>query len=134
MRARITGGEFSPGAPLPPETSLAAEHGVARNTMRRALEQLTAERLIATCPGRGRIVLALNKAHDATPRYRRIAADLQAMIETGAIQRGDMLPSEAVLAARYGAARGAVRQALAELDGAGLIESVHGKGRFVLRR
>jgi len=112
----------------------AAEYGVSRNTMRRALGQLAAERLIMARPGRGRIVIVPGEVRDATPRYRQIAADLRTAIETGALRPGDVLPSEVALMARYGVARGTTRQALAELDGAGLIESVHGKGRFVLGR
>jgi DNA-binding GntR family transcriptional regulator len=44
------------------------------------------------------------------------------------------LPSESALAQQYGVARGTARHALAELEGSGLIESVHGKGRFVRGR
>jgi DNA-binding GntR family transcriptional regulator len=63
-----------------------------------------------------------------------MAADLRSLIETGQLRPGDALPSELVLAGRYGVARGTARHALAELEGAGLVESVHGKGRFVRPR
>jgi DNA-binding GntR family transcriptional regulator len=56
------------------------------------------------------------------------------MIESGKLGPGDALPSESALAERYGVARGTARQALAELEGSGLVESVQGKGRFVRRR
>jgi DNA-binding GntR family transcriptional regulator len=108
---------------------LAAEYGVARNTVRRALDQLASAQLVAARPGLLRTVLAPDDAQDSTPKYRRIAADLRTAIELGAMQPGDRLPIEAALAARHGAARGKVRQALVELDGAGLIESVQGNGR-----
>jgi DNA-binding GntR family transcriptional regulator len=68
------------------------------------------------------------------PQYRSMAADLRTMIELGQLQPGDPLPSESALAARYGVARGTARHALAELEGAGLVESIHGKGRFVRSR
>jgi DNA-binding GntR family transcriptional regulator len=57
--------------------------------------------------------------------------DLRAAIERGELGRGDMLPSEAALTEQYGVSRWTARQALIELQGAGLIETRHGKGRFV---
>lgn len=132
LRERIAGGELAPGSALPSESALCAQYGVARNTLRRALDQLTEEGLIAVRPGLGRIVVAPgNRAVHAVPRYRAVAADLRAMIESGELRPGEAVPSEAALAARYGVARGTARHALAELEGAGLVESVHGKGRFV---
>lgn len=132
LRARITGGEFPPGATLPSEAALRAEYPVARNTLRRALGQLAEEGLIVVRPGRGRVVRAPGGAAGQTvPEYRRMAAELRAAIESGELRPGDALPSEAALVERYGVARGTARHALAELEGAGLVESVHGKGRFV---
>ncbi|MGC9666857.1 GntR family transcriptional regulator [Planosporangium sp. 12N6] len=63
-----------------------------------------------------------------------MAAELRAMIERGELRPGDAVPSEAALAERYGVARGTARHALVELEGAGLVDAVHGKGRFVKRR
>jgi DNA-binding GntR family transcriptional regulator len=63
-----------------------------------------------------------------------MAAELHSMIESGELGPGDALPSESALAERYGVARGTARHALAELEGAGLVESVHGKGRYVRSR
>ena len=135
LRGRIEAGEFAPGDSLPSESSLCAEYGVARNTLRRALDQLAAERLIAVRPGRGRVVVSIgDEIPSSVPLYRVIAADLRASIESGELQPGDALPSESTLTRRYGTARGTVRQALAELEGTGLTESVHGKGRFVRQR
>jgi DNA-binding GntR family transcriptional regulator len=133
LRARITGGEFAPGTPLPSEAVLIVEYGVARNTLRRALDQLTAEGLITTRPGRGRIVVSPDTPPQHVPQYRRIAGDLRAQIESGELQPGDALPSESALMARYSVARNTARQALTELEGAGLVDSIQGKGRFVRR-
>jgi DNA-binding GntR family transcriptional regulator len=134
LRARLGAGEFATGAALPSESSLSAEYRVARNTLRRALVQLAAERLIAARPGRGWVVLGGQSADaEPVPQYRSMAADLRSMIESGKLRPGDALPSEMALADRYGVARGTARHALAELEGAGLVESVHGKGRFVLQ-
>jgi DNA-binding GntR family transcriptional regulator len=135
ISARIADSEYAPGAALPSESVLCTEYGVARNTLRRALDQLAEEGLIAVRPGRGRVVVATGDVGEReVPQYRTMAADLRAMIESGQLQPGDALPSESALAARYGVARGTARHALAELEGAGLVDSVHGKGRFVRSR
>jgi len=67
------------------------------------------------------------------PRYRAVAAELRAQIESGELRAGDPVPSESALTERYRVSRGTARHALAELEGAGLVEAVHGKGRFVRR-
>jgi DNA-binding GntR family transcriptional regulator len=135
LRARITGEEFAPGAALPSEAALCGEYGVARNTLRRALDQLADEGLIEARPGRGRVVLSqAGAAAPVVPQYQVMATDLRALIQSGDLRPGDALPSESALAERYGVARGTVRHALAELEGAGLVASVHGKGRFVRKR
>ncbi|WP_084965221.1 GntR family transcriptional regulator [Thermoactinospora rubra] len=65
-------------------------------------------------------------------RYERIAAELRDDILGGAYPVGSQLPSEAELAARYSAARGTVRQAIAVLIAEGLIGSRQGARRVVL--
>jgi len=136
LRTRIADGEFAPGSILPSEAKLCTEYRVSRNTLRRSLDQLAAEGLIIAQPGRGRVVLTVDgdNQNSATPQYRSMAAELRTMIESGELGPGDSLPSESALAARHGVARGTARHALAELEGAGLVESVHGKGRFVRSR
>lgn len=135
LRARIAGGEFPPGSALPSESALCAEYGIARNTLRRALDQLATEGLLVVRPGRGRVVTEPGTTStEAGPQYRAIADALRARIESGDLEAGDPLPSESALTAEYGVARTTVRHALAELEGAGLIEAVHGKGRFVRPR
>lgn len=56
LRHRIVAGAWPPGAPLPAETSLAAEHGVALGTLRRALELLAEQGLIERRHGKGTFV------------------------------------------------------------------------------
>jgi GntR family transcriptional regulator len=65
-------------------------------------------------------------------RYERIAAELRDGILAGAHPVGSQLPSESELAARYGAARGTVRQAVAVLVAEGLVGSRQGARRIVL--
>lgn len=134
LRTRITEGVYAPGSTLPSESVLCAEYSVARNTLRRALGQIADEGLIAVIPGRGRIVAPGVAGTPAVPQYRSMAAALRQMIEAGELRPGDALPSEAALAQQYGVARGTARHALAELEGAGLVDSIHGKGRYVRQR
>ena len=56
LRQRVVAGEWPPGTALPAETSLAAEHGVALGTLRRALELLVDQGLIERRHGRGTFV------------------------------------------------------------------------------
>lgn len=56
LRSRLTSGQFVPGMRLSSEPALAAEHGVSRVTVRRALDQLCSEGLIERRPGAGTFV------------------------------------------------------------------------------
>jgi GntR family transcriptional regulator len=56
LRARIEAGEWQPEDPLPSETSLVQETGLARNTVRQALGVLRASGHIVTIPTRGSFV------------------------------------------------------------------------------
>jgi len=56
MRARIVAGEWPPGSAIPAEQTLAAEHGVALGTMRRALDLLADHGLVERIHGRGTFV------------------------------------------------------------------------------
>lgn len=137
LRRRIGAGEFAAGSLLPSEAALTKEFGVSRNTLRRALSDLEQDGLVKALPGRGRVVTSPDgQGESADPHlhYRRIAADLREKIERGELQAGELLPSEAALTAQYGVSRWTARQALVELQGAGLVEAVHGKGRFVRER
>ncbi|MGV9353892.1 GntR family transcriptional regulator [Streptomyces misionensis] len=67
-------------------------------------------------------------------RHHEIADDLRQQITTGRIKPGERLPSEADLAVRYKVSTVTLRNALAVLQGEGLVEKVHGKGNFVRRR
>jgi GntR family transcriptional regulator len=56
MRSRIVAGEWPPGSAIPAEQTLAAEHGVALGTMRRALDLLAEQGLVERIHGRGTFV------------------------------------------------------------------------------
>jgi len=56
LRARIDSGDLAPNRPIPSETALQQEHGVARGTARRAVALLRDEGLVVTVKGRGTFV------------------------------------------------------------------------------
>ncbi|NKZ04350.1 GntR family transcriptional regulator [Actinomadura latina] len=133
LRARIAEGTYPAGGRLPGEHELSREFAVARDTVRHALRVLQDEGLFRVVTGLGRFVLPV-PADNVGPTYERIAADLRALIENGSLPVGSLLPSESRICERYGVARFTVRRALEQLEAAGLVECVHGRGRFVLPR
>lgn len=68
------------------------------------------------------------------PPYRRIAEELRAQINSGALPPGEKLRSENELKDEYGTTRVTVRKALALLKADGLITSEQGRGIFVRPR
>lgn len=53
LRAAIERGDYSPGRAIPSEARLMQEHGIARETARKAHRVLEAEGLVVVVPGRG---------------------------------------------------------------------------------
>ncbi len=122
LRKGIAEGEIT--GPLPSEADLMRSHGVARNTIRRALKVLEAEGALESAPGIGWRV--------AREGDRRSLAERMAdLITEDALAIGDAYPSEAKLCARFDVSRTAVRRVLANMEGTGLLATVHGKGRTV---
>lgn len=76
----------------------------------------------------------------AQPRARRkhrslaqeLVAELSQRIRDGLIKRGDKLPTESAIMEEQGVSRTVVREALSRLQAAGLVETRHGIGTFVL--
>lgn len=62
----------------------------------------------------------------------RVAAAIRAEIAEGRLQEGDRLPTEMVLAARFGVSRSVVREAIAGLRSNGFVRSRQGLGAFVV--
>ncbi|MCP3756301.1 winged helix-turn-helix domain-containing protein [Streptomyces sp. TBY4] len=109
---------------LPSEADLVREHGVSRNTIRRALKVLEAEGTLESAPGIGwRVARGGDR--------RSLAERMTDLIAEEPLAIGDAYPSEAKLCERFGVSRTAVRRALAQMEGTGLLDTVHGKGRTV---
>ncbi len=63
LKQRIDAGEWTDGRQVPPERDLAAEFGVARNTVRRAMDLLREEGTISRHVGRGTFVTPNGAKH-----------------------------------------------------------------------
>ncbi|KRP54454.1 FadR/GntR family transcriptional regulator [Pseudomonas trivialis] len=63
-----------------------------------------------------------------------IVSDLTQRILLGQMAPGEKLPSESAIVGEYGVSRTVVREALSKLQAAGLVETRHGVGTFVLAR
>jgi GntR family transcriptional regulator len=57
IAAKIDSGDYAAGKPLPGETRLAQEYGVAKGTVRLAMAELRHRGLIVTMPARGSYVV-----------------------------------------------------------------------------
>ncbi|MGW2721008.1 GntR family transcriptional regulator [Streptomyces sp. NPDC001492] len=122
LRQRIGSGDV--GEALPSEAALMRSHGVSRNTIRRALKVLEADGVVEAVPGIGwRVVRGDDR--------RSLAERMNDLFSEDSLSVGDTYPSEAKLCVRFGASRTAVRRVLAQMEGNGLIVTVHGKGRTV---
>jgi GntR family transcriptional regulator, transcriptional repressor for pyruvate dehydrogenase complex len=78
--------------------------------------------------------------HNDTTRKRSqglahdIVTTLTQRILLGQMAPGEKLPSESAIVGEYGVSRTVVREALSKLQAAGLVETRHGVGTFVLAR
>ena len=122
LRQQIVAGVV--GDALPSEAELMRSHNVSRNTIRRALKVLEADSVVESAPGIGwRVVRDGDR--------RSLADRMTDLIAENLLAVGDPYPSEAKLCEQFGASRTAVRRVLAQMEGNGLLATVHGKGRTV---
>jgi GntR family transcriptional regulator len=70
----------------------------------------------------------------AAPLHAQVASHWRQLIVTGALQPGEVMPSEAELAVQHGVSRSVVRQALATLTSEGLVLRSRGRGTVVAPR
>lgn len=117
--------EGGSGDALRSEAELMKAHDVSRNTIRRALKVLESDGVVVSAPGIGwRVVRDGDR--------RSLGERMTDVIKEDSLSVGDAYPSEAKLCERFGASRTAVRRVLAQMEGNGLLATVHGKGRTVL--
>ncbi|MFE4961655.1 winged helix-turn-helix domain-containing protein [Streptomyces sp. NPDC056660] len=122
LRQQIEVGDI--GDSLPSEAALMSSLGVSRNTVRRALKALEADGVVESAPGIGwRVVRGGDR--------RSLAERMTDLISEHSLSVGDPYPSEAKLCERFGSSRTAVRRVLAQMEGNGLLTTIHGKGRTV---
>ncbi|MFD7816218.1 FadR/GntR family transcriptional regulator [Streptomyces sp. NPDC059785] len=115
LRAQITGGHWPVGTKLPGETTLAAELGVGRSTVREALRVLAGAGLVRARQGAGVFVIAVEPVEDWPTRLRRAAVtdvyEVRILVEVQAARLAaerrteqDVVALEAALAGRRAAA------------------------------
>jgi len=63
--------------------------------------------------------------------YMKIVEQIRDLIKEGKLKPGDKLPSEHILAEKFGTSRPSVREALSALEILGITESRGGKGNFI---
>ena len=68
---------------------------------------------------------------DPRPIYEQIQSELRRLILSGALERGDRLPSVRELAGQLAINPNTIQRAYRELEADGLIVSLAGKGSFV---
>ncbi|KWT63150.1 DNA-binding protein [Streptomyces albus subsp. albus] len=122
LRQKIEKGKITEG--LPSEAELMRTYGVGRTTVGRALNALKSEGLIESVQGAGWYVAGTG---DRRPLVQRMTDLLRAQ----GVEPGAPFPSEKDLCAQFGVSRTAVRTAIAQMEGAGLIEKGPGRGRLV---
>lgn len=97
---RIRAGEWPLGHRLPGETTLAAQLGVGRSTMREAIRELAGKGVLGTRQGAGVFVTSLDVAEDWEDVLRRasVTAVLEARVaievEAAALAAGRRTPAE----------------------------------------
>jgi GntR family transcriptional regulator len=79
------------------------------------------------------VVLAPFARVARVPLHHQIREDLELNLNSGRFQPGAELPGEAALCAHYGASRGTIRHALADLAREGVVERHAGRGSFLRR-
>lgn len=107
---RIVDGDWSTGAALPSESRLAADLGVSLGTVRKALDEMAAERLVVRRQGRGTYVAG----HDE----RRI---LFQFFKLKPDAGEPSFPASRLLAVGRGAADGAAARALGVAEGGAVV-------------
>ena len=75
-------------------------------------------------------IYKINTALDV-PIYQQLVDSIRAAIKAGTLTAGQQLPTVQEVTAKLGIARGTIKRAYDELELAGLVEKVQGRGTFV---
>jgi DNA-binding GntR family transcriptional regulator len=107
LRARIGKGEFAPGQVLPSIRDLAAEYGVAAQTMQNALRVLRDDRVVVSQQGRGLFVRDPSRAAAGTAgtdaeRLAAVEAELRTLQDRVAAAEADNADLRALVAGMAG--------------------------------
>jgi DNA-binding GntR family transcriptional regulator len=122
LRQKIKKGEIVEA--LPSQAALMSAYSVSRSTIERALGALKAEGVIESVQGAGWYVAG---SGDRRP----LVVKLTDLLRTEGVEVGDRFPTEKELCDRFGASRTAVRSAIAQMEGQGLIGKGAARGREV---
>ncbi|MBB4784324.1 DNA-binding GntR family transcriptional regulator [Streptomyces rapamycinicus] len=101
-----------------------SEYSLSRSTIERALAALKADGVIESVQGAGWYVAG---SGDRRPLVEKVTDLLRA----DGVKVGDRFPTEKELCDRFGASRTAVRSAIAQMEGQGLIGKGAARGREV---
>ncbi|MEK2475529.1 GntR family transcriptional regulator [Streptomyces noursei] len=123
LRQKIEKGKISEA--LPSEAELMATYGVGRTTVGRALKVLKADGVIESVQGAGWYVVG-------TGDRRPVVEKLLDLFRAGEVKVGDVFPAESALCERFTVSRTAVRSAIAQLEGRGLVAMGANRRRQVL--
>lgn len=99
---------------LPSKAELMATYGVGASTIERALQALKADGVVESVQGAAVFVAGTGDRRPLVDKFREL-------LRTDGLSVGDDFPTEAALSERFGASRTAVRTAVAQLEGQGLI-------------
>jgi len=95
LREQLAEGRFDGGS-LPGELQLAEDFGVARVTVRKALERLVAEGLVARAPGRGTVPVARSAPAVEGPQQAQLTGLLENIVSMGLRTDVEVLSCETV--------------------------------------
>lgn len=123
LRQKIKKGEIA--EELPSQAKLTRIYGVSRSTIERALGALKREGVIESVQGAAWYVAGTG---DRRPLVERVTD----LMRADGIRLGDRFPTENELCDRFGASRTAVRSAIAQMEGQGLIGKGATRGRVIL--
>ena len=76
--------------------------------------------------------IVLVKKESSTPKYKQIIASIESAIVSGVLKKGDKLPSLNIVKDEYSLSRDTVLMAFNELKTRGIVQSIVGKGYYVL--